>query len=249
MMLMDTTSRGRTTAFGFVNVRILETMCAPSGLGDMSTVGSFPAKHQSRRDNTLLLSLPDRGGFFWWYDRHGLVAQHAFPFGFGKPPECSFIVFFSLLPMHFICVAARRVKTLLGRARRRLHVMHNLQLRCKFQYGNVASQYVNRPTVLCTCPLVGTPRPRCSCQSVTHESPFLVVFDRGLEDLSVVLCGICFCRTHSQHVAATSWLIGGDPVAIIDAERFVAMSHVCLVLQVKTLALAVPFRSNSPCRC
>ena len=107
---MDATSRGRTTAFDFVNVRILETMCAPSGLGDMSTVSSFPAKHRSRRDNTLF-SLTDRGGFFRWYDRHGLEAQAAFPFGFGKPPECSFVVFFSLLPMHVICVAPRKVKT------------------------------------------------------------------------------------------------------------------------------------------
>ena len=48
--------RGRTTALDFVNVRILETTCAPSGLGDMSTVGFFSAKHQSRRDNTLLFA-------------------------------------------------------------------------------------------------------------------------------------------------------------------------------------------------
>ena len=31
----------------------------------------------------------------------------------------------------------------------------------------------------------------------------------------------CSCHIHFQHVAATSWLIGGDPVAIIDAEPLV----------------------------
>ena len=49
-----------------------------------------------------------------------------------------------------------------------------------------------------------------------------MVFDHGLGDLSsVVLYGMCSCRIHFEHVAATSWLIGGDPVAIIDAERLV----------------------------
>ena len=102
--------RGRTTALNVVNVRILETTCAPSGLGDMSTVCFFPAKHQSRRDNTLLFSLPDRGGLFTWCDRHGLEPQHAFPFTFGSAPDCFFVVFFSSLPMHFICVAPREFK-------------------------------------------------------------------------------------------------------------------------------------------
>ena len=68
---------GRTTAFNFVIVRILETMCVPSGLGAMSTVVFFPSKHQSRRDDTLFFSLPDRG-CFRWYDRHGLEPSTPF---------------------------------------------------------------------------------------------------------------------------------------------------------------------------
>ena len=101
--------RRRTTALDFVNVRILATMCAPSVLGDMSTVGFFPAKHQSRRDNTLLVSLPDRGGFFLWYDRHGLEPHHAFPFRFESSPECFFCRF---LFYRFQCTssALRRVR-------------------------------------------------------------------------------------------------------------------------------------------
>ena len=55
------------------------------------------------------------------------------------------------------------------------------------------------------------------------------MFDHGSEDLSlVVLCGVSICRTHSQRVAATSWLTGGDPVPIIDAKGFVAMFHIRL---------------------
>ena len=76
--------RGRTTAFKFVNVMILFSMYAPPALGDMSTVGFFPSKHQSRRSDTLFISLPDRGGFFWRHDRHGLEPQHAIPFRFRK---------------------------------------------------------------------------------------------------------------------------------------------------------------------
>ena len=101
---------GRDFRCGTTALRILETMCAPSGLGDLSTVGFFPAKHQSRRDNTLLFSLPDRGGLFTWCDRHGLEPQHACPFTFGSSPECIFVVFFLSLAMHFICVAPLELK-------------------------------------------------------------------------------------------------------------------------------------------
>ena len=87
----------------------------------------------------------------------------------------------------------------------------------------------------------------------------LVVFDHGLEDLSlVVLCGIRSYRTQSQHVAATCWLIGGDPVAIIDAERLVTSVSPSTLLEAPLsksgswsprISLAVPIRSNSPCQC
>ena len=84
-------------------------MCVPSGLGDMSTVVFFPSKHQSRRDDTLFFSLPDRG-CFRWYDRHGLEPQHALPFGLGNFPECCFTVCSKPLLMQFICAAPREVK-------------------------------------------------------------------------------------------------------------------------------------------
>ena len=50
------------------------------------------------------------------------------------------------VPILFIYVAPREVETLLGRARRRLHVMLNLQLHCKFQCRHVASRCVSSPT-------------------------------------------------------------------------------------------------------
>ena len=81
-----------------MDIRILETLHAQSGLGLVTNVCLLPAQNKSRRDYSAALSLSDHFRLRRISDRHRLKVEHSLPFGFDCFRKLRFLIGRKMVP-------------------------------------------------------------------------------------------------------------------------------------------------------
>ena len=93
-----------------MDVRILKTVHAPSGLGLVSGVCLFPAENKARRDNAFTLFFSDRLSLRGIYDGHRLEIEYSLPFGFDCFRKLRLLFGRNVVPRYLVGVPSTEVK-------------------------------------------------------------------------------------------------------------------------------------------
>ena len=104
------------TALNLVDVRILETVHAPSGLGLVPSVCLLPAQNKARGDHPFTVFFSDHVRLRGIYDCHSLEIEYSLPFGFDCFRKLRLLFVRQVVPGYLVGVPSTDVKLSMQRA-------------------------------------------------------------------------------------------------------------------------------------